>query len=221
MSLRHGVINLSVITLLSVFVSGFVFRRAFCGWICPGAGCQLVSKALNDCRIQQAKMNIVRIIIVTVWAIMVLATVAVAGISRVDLGYPGGGRFATSEVRYYLPYIPVVLFMFLFVLLFGRRGFCHRGCWISPIISASTILGRLLRVPSLQVSVKNASACSECKKCNRNCPMSIDVLTVVQKRSAFPNNCVQCGTCIDGCPEKVLGYLFSSKSQNSGKGKAA
>jgi polyferredoxin len=216
MSLRQGVINLSVVVLGLVFFSGFFLRRAFCGWLCPGAGCQLVSKSLNDRPIERRMVNWFRIGMVSVWAIMVLATAIIGGIGRVDLLNPGGGRFATAEVRYYLPYIPVVLFMVVFVLLFGRRGFCYRGCWISPIISASTIVGRWLRVPSLHVSVQNMNACSECKKCNRNCPMSIDVLTVVQKRRTFPNNCVQCGTCVDTCPEKVLGYRFSSEPYQKG-----
>jgi ferredoxin len=57
--------------------------------------------------------------------------------------------------------------------------------------------------------------------------MSIDVLDVVQKQGTFPNTCVQCGTCIDTCPEKVLGFRFSSESfgqkglENTGKGRAA
>jgi polyferredoxin len=227
MSLKQGVVNLSVLVLASVFLSGFFLRRAFCGWICPGAGCQLVSKSINDRPIDRRMVNWFRIVMVGVWAIMVVGTAIAGGISRFDLLDPGGGRFATSEVRYFLPYIPVVVFMFVFVLIFGRRGFCYRGCWISPLISASTFVGRWARLPSLHVTVCNGKNCSECRKCNRNCPMSIDVLTVVQKRTNFPNNCVQCGTCIDNCPEEVLAFRFSSESfrkksfEKRGKGKAA
>ena len=211
MSLRQGIVNLSVVVLASVFLSGFFLRRAFCGWICPGAGCQLVAKALNDRPIDRKLVNWFRIGMVVIWAIMVIATAIAGGLGRVDLFAPGAGRFATSEIRYFLPYIPVVVFMFVFVLLFGRRGFCYRGCWISPIISASTVVGHWLRFPSLHVAVRDGAACTECKKCNRNCPMSIDVLAVIQAKASFPNNCVQCGTCIDNCPEKVLGYRFSSE----------
>lgn len=211
MSLRAGVVNLSVLVLASIFLSGFVLRRAFCGWLCPGAGCQLVSKSLNDKPIERKMNNWFRIIIVSVWAIIMIATVFMMGISRVDLGYPGAGRFATSEIRYFLPYIPVVIFMFVFTLVFGRRGFCYRGCWIYPIIASSTYVGRRLRVPSLHVAVKEQEACLDCKKCGRNCPMSIDVLSVVQEGGGFPNNCVQCGTCVDTCPKDVLAYRFGSE----------
>jgi polyferredoxin len=215
MSLREGVVNLPVVILASVFISGFYFRRFFCGWICPGAGCQLVSKAINDKPIEPRMTNSFRIVLVAVWALMVIGTVVFGGLTRVELGYPGGGRFATSEIRYFLPYIPVVLFIFLFVLLFGRRGFCHRGCWLSPLIAASTIAGRWAHLPSLHVSVEDGDACSDCKKCNRNCPMSIDVMGVVQERGMFPNSCVQCGTCIDNCPKNALSFRFSSESRVS------
>jgi polyferredoxin len=220
MSLRQGVVNLSVIVLVAVFLSGFVLRRAFCGWVCPGAGCQLVAKALNDRQIERKLVNWFRIVMVVVWAVMVVATAIVGGLGRVDLLAPGAGRFATSEIRYFLPYIPVVVFIFVFVLLFGRRGFCYRGCWISPIISASTVLGRWVRFPSLHVAVGEGAQCTECKKCNQNCPMSIDVLEIVKTHGSFPDNCVQCGTCIDNCPTTVLGYRFSSEPFRR-KGRAA
>ena len=211
MSLKAGVVNLSVVVLSSIFLSGFIFRRAFCSWLCPGAGCQLVAKSLNDRPIERKMTNWFRIIIVSVWAVMMVATLFMEGVSRIELGNPGAGRFATSEIRYFLPYIPVVIFMFIFVLLFGRRGFCYRGCWIYPIIAASTFVGRRLRMPSLHVAVKDKEACLDCKKCDRNCPMSIDVMAVVQSDSTFPNNCVQCGTCIDSCPKDVLAYHFGSE----------
>jgi polyferredoxin len=212
MSLRQGVVNLSVLVLAAVFFSGFFLRRAFCGWLCPGAGCQLVSKALNDKPLERKKVNWIRIGIVCVWAAVVLATAIRGGLTRVDLLDPGPGRFAASHVRYYLPYIPVTVFMVLFVLLFGRRGFCHRGCWINPIVSAATFVGRWVRLPSLHVEVRDGPACVSCKKCSRNCPMSIDVMTIVQESGVLPNGCVQCGTCIDSCPEGVLSYRFSSET---------
>ena len=212
MSLKEGVINMSVVVLASIFLSGFFFRRTFCGWLCPGAGCQLVSKSLNSKPIERKMTNWFRIGMVVIWAIMMIATFFMNDVSRVELGNPGAGRFATSNIRYFLPYIPVVIFIFIFVLLFGRRGFCHRGCWIYPIVAASTFMGRRLQVPSLHVSIKDKDACLDCKKCDRNCPMSIDVMDVVQNESTFPNNCVQCGTCIDNCPKDVLVYRFGSES---------
>ena len=209
MSLRAGVINLSVLTILAIFLSGFVLRRAFCGWLCPGGGCQLVAQALNNKRVQNLKTNWVRIIIVSVWVFIMIATVVFRDqFPSLDVDHPGAGKFATTNVRYFLPYIPVVVFIFLFIYLFGRRGFCHRGCWIYPLIATSSKLGTLARLPSLYVSIKKSEACKDCKLCTRVCPMSIDVYNHIKGNIKLPNNCIQCGLCIDKCPKEVLAFSF-------------
>jgi polyferredoxin len=209
MSLKAGVINLSVITILSVFISGIIFRRAFCGWLCPGGGCQLVAHPLNNKAIKEHKANWVRIGLVVVWAlIMILVTVFGDQTPKFDVAHPGAGKFATSDIRYYLPYIPTVVFIFLFVLLFGRRGFCHRGCWIYPLIAFSTKVGTMIHTPSLHISMKNIDNCSNCKLCSKNCSMSIDVHKHVQEKKVLPNNCIQCGKCVDKCNKNVLSFSF-------------
>jgi ferredoxin-type protein NapH len=209
MSLKAGVINLSVLTILTIFISGFIFRRTFCGWLCPGGGCQLVAQALNNKRIENQKTNWVRVILVSVWVIIMIGVIIFGDqLPKLDVGHPGAGKFATSNIRYFLPYIPVVVFIFLFVFLFGKRGFCHRGCWIYPIIAFSTKIGTLIHTPSLYVVVKNSDKCNNCKICTKNCPMSIDIYKHVQTKIKLPNNCIQCGLCIDECPKDVLSFSF-------------
>ena len=209
MSLKAGVINLSVLTILAIFLSGFIFRRGFCGWLCPGGGCQLVGQALNSKRIQNQKTKWVRIFIVSVWAIIMIGTVIFSKqLPSLDVAHPGAGKFATSNIRYFLPYIPAVVFIFIFVFIFGKRGFCHRGCWIYPIIAFSTKAGTIMRIPSLFVAIQNGNECSDCKLCTKVCPMSIDVYEHVQGKIKLPNNCIQCALCIDRCPKDVLSFSF-------------
>ena len=207
MSLKAGVINLSVVTIFTIFLSGFFVRRAFCGWLCPGGGCQLVAQALNNDRLRHQKTNWIRVFMVLVWVVIMIAVIMLAGRWPVlDLGHPGAGKFAASPVRYFLPYIPTVIFIFLFVLLFGRRGFCQKGCWIYPIVAFSSKIGALLHTPSLHVTVENRDRCSYCKLCTVICPMSIDVCVHVQTKARLPNNCIQCGLCVDTCPKRVLAF---------------
>lgn len=210
MSLKAGVINISVITIISIFISGFIFRRAFCGWLCPGGGCQLVGNSLNNKSLQNQKTNWFRVILVSVWVIMMISTFLMGDqIPKFEPGHPGAGRFATSDIRYFLPYIPVVIFMFVFVLMFGRRGFCHRGCWIYPILAFSTWIGKIIHAPSLYIAIKNKEGCNDCKLCTKNCSMSIDINNHVQSNTTLPNNCIQCGTCVDKCQNDVLEFSFS------------
>jgi ferredoxin-type protein NapH len=209
MSLKAGVINLSVVTIFTIFLSGLFVRRAFCGWLCPGGGCQLVGQVLNNERLPQQKSNWIRVVMVSVWVVIMIAVVTFAKQwPALALGHPGAGKFAASHVRYFLPYIPTVIFIFLFVFLFGRRGFCHRGCWIYPIIASSSKLVTLLHTPSLYVTARNRDHCSRCMLCTVNCPMSIDVCFYVHTKAALPNHCIQCGSCVDTCPKRVLAFSF-------------
>ena len=209
MSLKAGVVNLSVLVILGLFLSGFFFRRAFCGWICPGGGCQVLAGAVNNSRLERKRTNWIRIILISVWIMMMLMTILFkVKDPELDLGNPGAGKFATSEIRFYLPYIPTVLFMILFVYIFGRRGFCHRACWIYPLLAASTRLGRWLRFPGLFVQVRHAEECNSCNLCTKHCTMSIDVKSVVQEEKSLPAYCIQCGSCVDQCRNKVLSYSF-------------
>ena len=209
MSLKAGVINLSVVVVLSIFVSGFIFRRAFCGWICPGGGCQLVAEAINNNRLRRKRTDWIRITLISVWILMMLGTVIFrAGLPEVDLGHPGAGKFARSTIRFFLPYIPTVIFMILFVYLYGRRGFCHRGCWIYPLIASSTKIGTIIHNPSLHVRVSDNGQCNECGLCTKKCTMSIDVRSYVLENKPLPNHCIQCGLCVDNCRQDVLTFAF-------------
>lgn len=209
MSIKAGVINLSVITISAIFVSGLIFRRAFCGWLCPGGGCQLVGQALNDKQITEYKTNWPRIVLVGIWVIVMIASVVFSKTQpQLEPMHPGAGRFATSNVRYFLPYIPVVISIYIFVLIFGRRGFCSRGCWIYPLIAASSKIGQIVHLPSLYVKLKQPENCKDCRLCTKLCPMSITVDELVKQKRLLPNNCIQCGLCIDKCPKEVYAFSF-------------
>ncbi len=209
MSLKAGVINLSVVVIFSIFLSGFIFRRAFCGWICPGGGCQLVASEINQDKIKKKKRDWLRIILISIWILMMVWTVLFrAGFPEFDPRHPGAGKFAQSEIRFYLPYIPTVIFMILFVFIFGRRGFCHRGCWIYPLLATSAKIGRKIKIPSLHVEVSRKTECNGCGLCTKYCSMSIDVRTHVKEMKALPNHCIQCGLCVDHCKQEVLSLVF-------------
>ncbi len=209
MSLKAGVINLSVLVIITIFISGLVLRRAFCGWICPGGGCQLVAGVINNSRLKRKRKDWIRIIIISIWILMMVGTVLFRIETReLNLVHPGAGKYANSNIRYYLPYIPTVLFMVLFVYVFGRRGFCHRGCWIYPLIASSTKLGTLLHSPSLHVKISNPQACNQCNVCSKNCSMSINIKQHVLEENPLPNYCIQCGLCADQCKNKVLEFSF-------------
>jgi Pyruvate/2-oxoacid:ferredoxin oxidoreductase delta subunit len=63
--------------------------------------------------------------------------------------------------------------------------------------------------PSLRL-VADSSACKQCGTCTAECPMSVDVQSLVAAESMEHPECVLCGTCVDGCPNKAIRYSFSA-----------
>jgi ferredoxin-type protein NapH len=75
------------------------------------------------------------------------------------------------------------------------------------------ILGRKLRNhfgwASLRL-VADPGLCADCKTCTTHCPMSLDVNRMVQLKAMEANECILCGTCVDGCAKNAIRYEFSA-----------
>ncbi len=50
--------------------------------------------------------------------------------------------------------------------------------------------------------------CTNCQKCTRNCPMSLDVNATVQAGKMENAECILCGKGIDNCRKSVIHYAF-------------
>ncbi|MGD9031528.1 MAG: 4Fe-4S binding protein, partial [Desulfobacteraceae bacterium] len=48
MGAKQGVIGGSFIIFFLLFIVGLVLGRAFCGWVCPGAGIQEICSSIRD-----------------------------------------------------------------------------------------------------------------------------------------------------------------------------
>jgi len=70
-----------------------------------------------------------------------------------------------------------------------------------------TRLSKALRLPRLRLASRSES-CSSCGNCAANCPMSLDVVSLVKSGAVDDPECVHCGQCVDGCPSGVLRFAF-------------
>ena len=130
------------------------------------------------------------------------------GYNRIDLLHLTESGVSVDEPLKYITYYAVVLIFVGLAAIIGRRAGCHSICWMAPFM----IIGRWMRNrvgwASLRL-VANASACSECLTCTKNCPMSLDVHAMVQAEQMEHAECILCGTCVDNCSKKAIRYSFS------------
>jgi ferredoxin-type protein NapH len=101
--------------------------------------------------------------------------------------------------------------MFGLVLLaaipLGGRGFCTHLCWWGPLNAVGGRVGRLLRLPQLELATDPARW-SGCHRCDRACPVGVAVSTMVQLGARPPGDCVLCGSRADACPSGAAKLAF-------------
>ena len=123
---------------------------------------------------------------------------------------PEGGVTLTQPYWYVVYYFIVALFLGLAVA-FGRRAGCHYICWMAPFMIIGRRIRNVFRWPALRLKAK-LDDCSDCLRCTRECPMSLDVHQMVQAGDMEQDECILCGTCVDGCTKSAIRFSFSAGS---------
>ena len=68
-------------------------------------------------------------------------------------------------------------------------------------------LGAAAHVPQLHVAADPAK-CISCGSCEKACPMSLPVSTLLESGAITHSECMQCGACCDTCRKGVLTLEF-------------
>ncbi|MGL6199003.1 MAG: 4Fe-4S binding protein [Lachnospiraceae bacterium] len=149
----------------------------------------------------------VKYIIWTLWIIIVLFSYIYGhGIQKIDFFYEAEHGISVTSLSAYIIYYGIVLIIVVPALVGGKRSFCHYFCWMAPFMVIGMKLRKLLHLPGLKIVVEQEK-CISCKKCNKVCPMSIEVETLIKHSDAINDvECIQCGACINNCPKNALAY---------------
>ena len=110
-------------------------------------------------------------------------------------------------------YFGVILLIAILHLLVGKRTFCHSVCWMAPFMIIGTKVSDWLKLPRLRLKL-NKDSCIGCKQCTKICPMSLDVMTMVETVNVKNSECILCGECIDICSQKTISYTFKKNEKH-------
>lgn len=204
------IINGSFIVFVLMLVSSIFFRRAFCSYLCPAGGIQECAMLVNDRHPKQGWRNYAKYVIWAIW-IMVIGMCYILGKGdvKVDFLYMTDHGISVARISNYIIYYAVVLLLFVPSICFGRRIACHYYCWMAPFMVIGFKIGETLHIPQLHIKT-DKEKCISCKQCNKNCPMSLDVESMVKEGCIRNSECIQCGACVDSCPKKALRYIMKS-----------
>jgi ferredoxin-type protein NapH len=204
--IRNGIITASFIVFAVWFIlSLFMGRSASCGYTCPyGALQELLGKHVLNKKPKHVKADKVRYIVFVLFFLMVSYFILkIGGLKGVNLFAPNGN----PQMVILIP--AFIITIGLLSVIFGSRAFCRYLCPQGVFLTIGAKLGRILKIPSLHlISDHN---CSNCKLCDKSCPMGLNVSDMVKSNSMENLNCILCGECIEKCPKETIKYSFNAK----------
>lgn len=203
--------NFKATTLVIVGVTLFT-GTFYCGWVCPYGFIQEVfSKLGKRLGIKKRKMpkNIQRILVfsryIVFGVVMLIGTDFIFSVMSFDPRVNFGNLLLGNTVK--IGAI-IVLSLFLMVSLLFERPFCNYLCYEGAKYGLMSSL-RFLTIK------RNEATCVDCKKCDKACPMNIEVSKCSNIRST---QCINCFQCISSCPVKdTLNYGKISINKNQKK----
>jgi ferredoxin-type protein NapH len=209
----EGVVAGSFITFSAMLVGSLFLGRFFCGWICPAGATQELCFKVNNKDFKGGKRNWIKYFIWAPWiAIIAVMFVQAGGVSAVDPFYQTYYGILIQDIQSVMLFLAIAGLFAGIALAAGKRASCHTICWMAPFMIIGRKIRNAINLPALQL-VADRNECINCKTCTRNCPMSLDVNSMVQKDSMENSECVLCGTCADNCPKNAIKLSFGTKKQ--------
>jgi polyferredoxin len=211
MGASEGVVAGSFITFSAMFVGSLLLGRFFCGWICPAGAIQELCLKVNNKPFKGGKRNWIKYFIWVPWiSVIAVMFVQAGGIRALDPFYQTYYGISIQDIPSIILFLVIAGLIAGIALVAGRRASCHTICWMAPFMIIGRKIRNMINLPALQLAT-DRNECTNCKTCTRNCPMSLDVNSMVQNESMEDSECILCGSCVDNCPKKAIKYSFGKR----------
>ena len=193
----HPAAMFLLITFLAI---AFLFRKAFCSWLCPVG---TVSEYLGhlgkwffgrnfalwkwiDIPLRALKYLLLGFF---AWAISTMSADAIAAFMRSDYGVVAAVKML-NFFRYLSGAALIVLGILVIASLFVKNFWCRYLCPYGALLGFASLLSplRIRRDPA---------PCIDCAKCAKACPSSLPVDKLITIKSA---ECTGCLECVAACP---------------------
>lgn len=200
-----GIATGGLIVFILIFTSSLFVGRLWCGWLCPAGGLQDIYFRINNKNVHIGILNWLKYVafLSIIFIPLISAIHSSGGLKAIDLFYHTDYGISIAREGAYVIYMVQIAFITLFAILAGKRGFCHYFCPIAVMPIIGRKIRNLIRWPALHLSA-DSERCTACGKCSKDCPMGLDISTMVKRRCMENTECILCGCCVDACPSQAI-----------------
>jgi polyferredoxin len=193
---KHVAVS-SVILLVGMLAMAVVYRRSFCGTICPlgtlqgifgAAGRKLFGRRFTVPRIVDRPARYLKYVVLVVFAVWTWQAAEL--VLRPYDPWAAFAHLTSAELLASYGIGLGVLVVSLVGSLVYDRFFCKYLC------PAGALLGLVSRFSILNIR-RDASACTSCGRCDKACMMNVEVATC---DTVVSSECISCNECVNACP---------------------
>lgn len=186
-----------IVLLVGMVVLALVFRRSFCGQICPLGALQGVFGSLGGKLFRnrpQIPRSVDRVARFLKYAILVFFTVwtwqAATLVMRPYDPWAAFAHITSAELLTEFGIGVAILGLSLAGSIVYERFFCKYLC------PTGALLGLFSKLSAFGIT-RDADACIDCGKCDKACPMNIEVSSA---DTVTDSECISCNECVNVCP---------------------
>ena len=182
----------------------FIFGRGFCGWACWTASI-LEWLPIKENRCIPKKLTYIRIPVFIV-SILIPFLLVMSGYDYITkhINEDGmNGIIQTAKFDQFIWFLAGNLIYYIVAVISAfvfkkKRAFCKIFCPVSLVMKFQSNFAITKKKPS-------GNRCIECGKCNKVCPMDVDVMKDIKNgKKVSSTECISCNLCVKTCPMKAI-----------------
>jgi polyferredoxin len=186
--------------LLTFGAMAFLFRKAFCSWLCPvgtvseflwRAGRKVLRRSIRLPRALDIPLRGLKYVLLGffVWAVASMSAANIESFMRSDYGVIADVKML-NFFRFLGQTGAVVIGVLVIASVLVQNFWCRYLCPYGALLGLTSFLSPL-RIR------RNPGSCIDCAKCFRACPSSLPVDKLIAIKSA---ECTGCLECLAACP---------------------